>query len=84
MKTIFIEKQMVVMCHFPLVQWENCERDSIHLFGHCHGNFTQPGKCMDVGIDTRPGDMMPYTWDEIKRKMEKLPATQHHPGRMSL
>jgi len=27
---------------------------------------------------------MPYTWDEIKRKMEKLPATQHHPGRMSL
>ena len=84
MKTIFIEKQMVVMCHFPMVQWENCERDSIHLFGHCHGSFTQPGKCMDVGIDTRPGDMMPYTWDEIKRKMEKLPATQHHPGRMSL
>lgn len=84
MKTIFIEKQIVVMCHFPLVQWENCERDSIHLFGHCHGSFTQPGKCMDVGIDTRPGDMMPYTWDEIKRKMEKLPATQHHPGHMSL
>jgi len=84
MKTTFIDKQMVIMCHFPMAQWEECDRGSIHLFGHCHGTFTQPGKCMDVGIDTRPGDMMPYTWDEIKRKMEKLPVTQHHPNRMSL
>lgn len=84
-KTTFIEKQMVVMCHFPMAQWENCDRGSIHLFGHCHGSFTRPGKTMDVGIDARPlGDMMPWSWDEIKRKMEKLPATQHHTNHVSL
>lgn len=80
MKTIFVEKQMIVMCHFPLAHWESEESGSIHLFGHCHGSFTQPGKCMDVGIDARPGDMMPWTWDEVKCHMKNVKQKIGHHG----
>ena len=80
MKTIFIEKQMVVMCHFPLAHWEECDRGSIHLFGHCHGSYKADGNILDVGIDNREKcDMLPWSWGEVQRYMKSVkPKSGHH------
>ena len=79
MRTITIEKQTVVLCHFPLAHWEDEER-SFHLHGHCHGSFKTDGQILDVGIDNRnPADMMPWTWDEVKQHMKTVkPKVGHH------
>jgi calcineurin-like phosphoesterase family protein len=79
MKTIFIEKQMVIMCHFPLAHFES-EETSYMLHGHCHGGYKADGNILDVGIDNRvEADMMPWTWDEVKRHMKTVkPKIGHH------
>ncbi len=82
MKTVVIEKQLVVMCHFPLAHWE-AEETSIHLHGHCHGSYQAPGRILDVGIDNRrQADMMPWTWDEIKQDMKTVKQKVGHHGAM--
>lgn len=43
--------EKVVMCHFPMAQWNRCHHGSLHAFGHCHGNFQNVGRSMDVGWD---------------------------------
>ena len=53
---IKIDKQEIILSHFPLEEWENMDRGSIHLHGHCH--HTKDNSFMniyckrkDVGID---------------------------------
>lgn len=41
----------VVMCHFPMYEWNRGQHGSIHMHGHTHGNFTTQGKMVDVGWD---------------------------------
>lgn len=49
---IQIDKQKVVLCHYPLTTWNNAGRGSLQLFGHCHGSLPEPkGRQMDVGYD---------------------------------
>lgn len=38
MLTIWEEKQMIVLCHYPMIEWNGYFRDSIHLYGHIHNN----------------------------------------------
>lgn len=80
MKTTFIEKQMVIMCHFPMAHWE-AEENSFHLHGHCHGSYKADGHILDVGIDNRAGgDMMPWTWEEVKSYMKTVKQKVGHHG----
>jgi calcineurin-like phosphoesterase family protein len=57
----------IVMCHYPIVSWNNMRRGTIMLHGHQHlkgddrfGN----GKRMDVGMCGSP-DYRPYSLEEI-------------------
>jgi calcineurin-like phosphoesterase family protein len=38
--------------HFAISSWHRQHYGSWHLFGHSHGAFNPPGKCLDVGIDS--------------------------------
>lgn len=74
-------KQSVVMSHIPFASgmWDAAHYDSWHFFGHAHGSYTQPGKCMDVGIDARPtGDMKLWSFDELKNLMDQQPTIKLH------
>jgi len=59
-KVIKIDKQDIVLFHYPISSWYRKDKfyPSIHLFGHLHGNdhhgntVPKTGKCMDVGIDS--------------------------------
>ena len=71
-----IEDIMIVACHYPIGSWNKVRKGSIMLHGHLHnrGNarFTGEGKTMDVGIDGSP-EFRPYSFEEIKKLMEKRP-----------
>ena len=74
------ERQHVVLCHFPILSWHRVGQGAWHLFGHTHGNLkTNPGRSMDVGIDTNP-EQEPYSYSEIKKIMssKKIECVDHH------
>lgn len=61
--SIFHKGVRIVLSHFPHDVWEDNEKGSIHLFGHCHGNYKDvKGRRMDVGVDTN--NFYPYSLDE--------------------
>jgi calcineurin-like phosphoesterase family protein len=51
-KEIKIEDKNFILFHFPMRSWNHMYRDSIHFYGHCHGNLEDPiTNSIDVGID---------------------------------
>lgn len=77
---IYIDKQEVVLCHYPIIHWENQDRGSMMLFGHLHGHqskwieeITNTYKTMDVGVDVaykELGEYIPFEWKYIQEKLK--------------
>ena len=77
-RKISVEKQEIVLCHFPIYEWEKMHHGAWHLHGHLHGKpHGIPGKIFDVGVDGHPG-MAPYSFTEIKQYMADKPIRKHH------
>lgn len=69
----FLGKQYhIIMMHYPIASWNRKMYGSIHLFGHCHGKFTQPGKCFDVGIDTEFANFAPINIENAIERANSL------------
>ena len=72
------DRTHIVLCHYPIWEWNRMHYGAIHLHGHVHGGTTVPGKILDVGIDNRPTpDMALWTWDEIRTFMSSRPIRSH-------
>jgi len=68
MKEIKLNKVKVVMCHYPMVVWNQSHRGSIQLHGHCHGSLYNHGKSIDVGLDgakERLGEWRFWTEEDV-------------------
>jgi len=77
-KKLYIGRQKFILFHYPILEWDTMHHGAIHLFGHVHGKpMNIEGKCMDVGMDTRPGYKL-YSVEEIMRKMENKEIKSHH------
>jgi calcineurin-like phosphoesterase family protein len=54
-KYLDIEYQgtMVVMFHYPIAEWDQMHRGSVHFHGHLHGNVSgmEQYRCRDMGFD---------------------------------
>ena len=77
---IVIEKQKFILSHYPIDEWEDMDRGSIMLHGHCHGNINDCEtntiyKRMDVGMDWK--EFRPYSIDEIIKIMNKRKIKAH-------
>lgn len=75
MKEIKINKTKVVLCHYPMVVWNQSHRGSIQLHGHCHGTLHNFGKSIDVGLDgakERLGEWRFWTEENVLAYAEKL------------
>ena len=60
----------VVMCHYPMVTWNQKPRGSIMLHGHSHGklddyNAQSPDLRFDVGIDSTLANLRFLTLEDI-------------------
>jgi len=43
----------VVMFHYPIAEWDQMHRGSVHFHGHLHGNVSgmEEYRCRDMGMD---------------------------------
>ncbi len=41
----------IVMCHFPMMEWNRGQYGSLHMHGHTHGGLEPQGKMLDVAWD---------------------------------
>ena len=67
----------VVMCHYPLLTWNNKRKGTVMLHGHCHGaldkfNAWSPDLRYDVGLDSQMANLHFVKLEEIyQAAMEK-------------
>ncbi len=60
---IKINHQKIVLCHYPLREWDGYYRGAIHLYGHVHGTLTPRPGSRDMGVDSNP---RPVEFEELK------------------
>lgn len=84
------KKQMVVLFHFPMMEWNKGHHGSMHLFGHVHGSMDSDPRVMkylmmDVGIDGRPngvaqsgGPMSLWNWEQVRTILADRQNFEHH------
>ena len=77
------EKQIIVMCHYPMLTWNKSHHGSWMLHGHCHGNLpVDPhAKRHDVGVDSNA--YAPVSYEMIKEIMstKQFKPIDHHTER---
>lgn len=66
-KEIKIDKQKIVLFHYPLREWNGSWKGSFHLYGHCHNNLPDDPKLksFDVGVDGH--NFKPISFEEVKK-----------------
>ncbi len=63
-----VQDAKLVLCHYPIWEWNGMFSGAWHLHGHVHGKPTHiPGKILDVGVDTN--QLFPYSMDQVIEKM---------------
>jgi calcineurin-like phosphoesterase family protein len=62
---------MVVMFHYPIAEWDQMHRGSVHFHGHLHGNTSglEDYRALDVGMDAT-GFIVLEMEDAIRRAMK--------------
>jgi len=70
--------QKLYLHHYPCHCWRGSHKGSWHLYGHVHGSYVGPGKCLDVGIMNH--NYYPIHFDAIRVMMDSRPMIYHHPG----
>lgn len=76
LKEIKLNKTKIVLCHYPMVVWNQSHRGSIQLHGHCHGSLHNFGKSIDVGLDgakERLGAWRFWTEEDVLNYAANLP-----------
>jgi calcineurin-like phosphoesterase family protein len=71
---ISVNKQKMVLCHYPMLRWNGASHGSWMLHGHSHGGLSYPfeGKICDVSLDA--WDWYPVTFEQIKAKIDGKPV----------
>jgi calcineurin-like phosphoesterase family protein len=67
---IEIDKQSLVMCHYPMRAWHRSHYGSFHLYGHVHDQFGPWPNALDVSVESaikRLGEARPFNWEDVKK-----------------
>lgn len=67
----------IILCHYPMADWENSTKGTWQLYGHIHEYADVPARnfmksiphCYNVGVDSN--EFKPLTFAEIKERKEK-------------
>lgn len=67
----------LVMFHYPIWEWDQMHRGSVHFHGHLHGRpCGVDGRIMDVSMDGNR--CMPYLLDNVLKEVLKKPVREHY------
>jgi calcineurin-like phosphoesterase family protein len=73
-------KHKFVLCHYPIVSWNNMPRGAFMLHGHQHlkgdARFGE-GRRMDVGMCGSP-EFRPYHIDEVLELLSERDSRERH------
>jgi calcineurin-like phosphoesterase family protein len=71
----------VVMFHFPISEWDQMHRGSVHLFGHVHGgpNSLEGARALDVGMDAT-GRVVTSLDEMVARALQGTIRPHHQKG----
>lgn len=69
-REIIVDGQEITLYHYAQRTWHHDLRGAWHLFGHSHSALHGHGKSFDIGVDC--WRFRPVSFDEVKRKMDKL------------
>lgn len=58
----------IVLCHYPLAEWDRKHHGAIHLHGHSHGKHKGSGLIWDVGVDAN--NFYPVSLENIAQRYE--------------
>ncbi len=81
---IEVNRQHLVLSHYPMISWNKMGHGAFHLYGHVHGRITEGrkdgkgfGKMLDVGIESCPE---PVSLAEVVEIMKDKPHSKidHH------
>ena len=74
--------QDVILCHYPIAEWNKAHHGSWHLYGHTHGNswfdwkFAPKYKCKNVGAPCI--DYTPISYQQLKESFKDKELIKHH------
>ena len=65
------QKHHIMLCHYPIRNWDGQFHDSWHLYGHSHGMLEEDQEKMsfDVGVDCN--NFYPFSYEDVKLRMLK-------------
>lgn len=69
---IDINGKHIVLCHYPLREWNKYYRGAYHLFGHSHGTQPPYGYSFDIGVDC--WNFYPVSFEQVVDKMNGMDA----------
>lgn len=69
---------LVVLCHYPFIEWNQMHRGSVNLHGHLHGNTSgmEEYRSLDVGMDST-GEIL-ISMDAAVARALKGKIKSHH------
>lgn len=78
-----VNGQLVNVCHYPILSFNDMKKDSIMLYGHVHGSIQKSEskvaeyyrslKTLDVGIDNAKhllGEYIPFNFEWLQRLLQ--------------
>ena len=73
-----VGKDLFVLFHYPIGEWNKCHKGSYHLHGHCHGHYKYPfnGRIMDVGAPCI--GYKPISLEDVISKLRDKEIITHH------
>jgi calcineurin-like phosphoesterase family protein len=69
---------LVIMSHYPFLEWDQMHRGSVMLYGHLHGGTTgmEKYRMQDVGMDAT--GMIAVSMDDVIANALKREIKKHH------
>jgi calcineurin-like phosphoesterase family protein len=76
-----IDDHILILFHFPILEWDRRHHSSFHLHGHVHGRSLgdNMGRMFDVGVDNNP-NLTLFSFKEIKHRLLKIPSPKSRLG----
>ena len=73
-----IDKQLFILFHYPIHEWNRCHRGSFHLHGHTHGNDSYDPRFRRMNVGIMNHGYTPVSLRQVVAKLSSKEVFSHH------